>query len=696
VALVAVLATLLLPGAAGSTGAARAATSERPKVQIALSKDAYWYDPEGTAILRVTLDNKSSQTIKGVSLRVRAFAKNSARSDLDQSIDGKPGKSSLFTETFERDSTLKPGTNSYSVEMPLSDHGLGDGVYPLEIAALNSGTALASTVTELVVMSKQDGADTRPLKLSVVFDLAEPPHCQTSGSYGDDELAAECSPDVHGPGWFSTLQSEADKWQNLHLSFSLSPLLADEMTSCAGGYTVKQGAKETKYSADSTGAADISKVNNTFKQMAAQQRFQFLNTPYTSPDMERLWALGWRDDLKTQISRGQKVLDKYLDDKLASDYLFPPAMRANTRVLAGLSGQVGKYLVLGPELLDRSSQGKRFLKGYSLTSPVAVNGKKGAPKTALFADSRLQELATRLAPSHDPHGVTQALVSELTNLYLERPSRDRVSVLAWPSSWRPPRAVFDEIMKALAVTPWVQTVTVGEVVFSVPQIQGAILDIPAAPGSKAEDDYFALVAGARRSLQAYSEAVFRGNPNIAPFTQNLMVAESDIWRQYDLPNKGARFAGAVRESVQTELAKVTLPAMTDITLTSERAKIPVTAINSTGYEVKATLVCTSNGLSFPSGAARRVTLAPKENIFEVGVKVKKTGRVQFTARLDSGGTNLGTVDVSVRTGTFSSFAIMVVAGLLGVILLFWGMRMLRRRKVGKHKRGQLGTAEEEG
>jgi hypothetical protein len=686
----------MLAALAGSGAAAYGATSEKPRVQVALSKDAYWYAPDSTMTLRVTLDNKSPQSIKGASIRVRVYSKNSTRSDLDACLEGKIKKSYLFTTTYERDTTLKPGPSTFKVQMDISTHDLADGVYPMAVEVVKGGDTLTSAITELVVMSAgEHAAVTKPLKLAVVFDILEPPHTDPSGQLADNGLARESRPSADNPGWFPELQGTVEKWRDLHLSYSLSPFLLEEIASSSAGYTVKGRVKTEKYPATSPEATNIGKVLDNFRLMAQQARFQFLPTPYASPDLEGLWQLGWRSDLQTQISRGRKTLEKYLDNTVAGEFFLPPGLNMNSRLIAGLKGQVGKFLLLGPQLLQRSREGRRLAAGSTLTSPVEVKGQKGRETVGFFADARLQSLITKLAPSQDPHGVTQFVVSELANLYLEKPSRDRLCAFVWPGSWRPTPAVLDEIMRALSQAPWIRTVTLGEGMLSVPALENITLDIPEA-SAEAPDDYSTQLGSARQLLYGYMKTVFVGNPNVPLLVRDIYIAESDVWRQWNQTDSGERYAASVQAGVRGEFAKISIPPTGAITLTSNRAKIPVTAVNGTGYPIKARLTCSSNGLSFPGGASKAVTLAPKENVFEVNVKVNKKGRVHFSAVLEAGGVNLGKVDVSVRTGRFSTFAIIVVGTLLGIILMVWGLRLIRRRKVGKHKRGQLKAAEEEG
>src|SRR5450756_2889018 len=79
----------------------------------------------------------------------------------------------------------------------------------------------------------------------------------------------------------------------------------------------------------------------------------------------------------------------------------------------------------------------------------------------------------------------------------------------------------------------------------------------------------------------------------------------------------------VTRTVDGEMAKIKIPTMSSITLTSADANIPLPVTNETGYRVKATLQFNGNGLTFPKGQNKKVILEPKENMLEIPVRVTK-------------------------------------------------------------------------
>jgi len=664
----------------------------KPEVRIALSKDAFWYRPGGTVKLQVTLNNETDQTIEGVSVLARIHSVSRTRSDLDACFEGKPVRSYRLKETLGRDLSLSPGNNGFKFDLVIPSRSFSDGVYPLTVEAVSSGDVMAKAISELIVMDPEETEDFTPLNLSMVFDLSEPPHQGPDGIFEDDELARECSASGKEPGWYSSVVSEVEKWGEQRFTFSMSPVILGEMLDMTDGYVVREGEKEIKVDGDSASASDVASVVSGFQEMAASPRIQFLSTPFAYPNLETLVSLGWAEDAGQQILLGDMTLGEGLESAIDTEFFFPPGLEANTRVVSELKSDMGRFLLLSPQLLRRTSKGRKLATGLTLGSPVKIAATGGRQVLGLFADARLEKVIGLVGPSGDPHGVAQCILSDLTNLYLERPAKTRACVLLWPNWWRPSVRIIDEVLKAIDGAPWLESVTLGECWAAVPPIEDTVLEIPEA--ALDPDNYFTQVGRARSRYQDYSGIALTDNPILPSLERNLFISESKLWQGVD-EVRGLEYAEAVIRTVDEELAKVGIPAIGSVTLASEKAEVPFSVINGTSYKIKAVLNFSSNGLSFPEGDSLDVILEPKENLFEVPVGANKKGRVRFTARLETDRIVLAELDVPVQTSRFNTFAIILVGGLLVLIVLIRTVKITSRRKVGKHKKHQLSEANRE-
>lgn len=676
-----------------------AAAPVRESIRIAFSKDSCWYRPGDTMKLRVTLNNLTRRTMKGVSVRLRVHVPVADREELDSSFTGRPRNSYRQTDTYGP-FTLLSGGNVFELEEELKEWRYSNGVYPLTIEAVRSGNVLASASSQTVVMSLEESSDDfKPLKISWVFDTLELPHRGADGAFTSEDLSRDCETGGGRPGWYPTLLSEMEKWQSMEFSLVLSPLLIDDLRAMSEGYVLSNGRNKRKFAADSPQARNASVVLSGFSRLAQSPRYQLIPAPYASPDLEKMVSLGWSSDAVQQVSRGHQLLEETLDVPVGADYACPPGRKMNSRAIEELGDSLGGHMVLSPMLLERSREGRRLTAGSTLCSPVRISGGKyGETRLAVFSDRRMEKLLGLVSGSGDPHGVAQYVISELTSLYLENPYRLRSCVIISPGSWHPGKDVLHELLKALDGAPWLQAVTLGEGMESVEPVKGEPLEIREDPSAGEIDEYSSQLEKAKEKYEDYRAAVFPGNPNLPLLRDDLFISQSDVWRQWDKMADGYDYAGWVIDTVAGELSKVEMAAVGNITLTSDKAKIPLSVINATGYRVKTRLVCASNGLSFPGGASREILLEPKENLLEIPVKVQKNGRVRFTATLQSNGAVLSHLDFSVLTSRFNSFAMALVAGLLALIGMFWAWKAISRRKVGRHKRRQvkLASGEEAG
>jgi hypothetical protein len=278
---------------------------------------------------------------------------------------------SLFSVTWSL--TMSPGNNGFNFDLTIPSRSFSDGVYPLTVEAVNSSDVMAKAINELIVMDPEETEETEeytPLKLSMVFDLSEPPHQGPDGIFKDDELARECSASGKEPGWYSSIVSEVEKWGDRRFTFSLSPVILGEMLDMTDGYLVMEGEKEIKVDGDSASASDVASVVSGFQEMAASPRIQFLSTPFAFPNLETLVSLGWGEDAGQQILLGDMTLGEGLESAIDTEFFFPPGLEANSRVVSELKGDMGRFLLLSPQLLRRTSKGKKLATGLTLGSPV--------------------------------------------------------------------------------------------------------------------------------------------------------------------------------------------------------------------------------------------------------------------------------------------------------------------------------------
>ncbi|MDD5448832.1 MAG: hypothetical protein PHO53_06695, partial [Actinomycetota bacterium] len=411
------------------------ANPDQKALYISLSKDSYWYQKGQTAHLNVILDNRSGRGLKSVDIVAKIHSTNKTRESYDLRLDGKL-KTYAHSKKLARNLYLREGSNKFRLDFPLEGTGLDRGVNPLTVEVVKSGSVLCSGVTDIIIMSPSDyAAPMSPLKTSLIFDLSEPPHKGSDGVYLSDELSRECK---KGSGWYANLVSELETRENMRFAIALSPMLTEEIEEIARGYVVGKGKEKTRIAPDSPSAKCASSVMTSLKRMAKNSRFQFLQTPWASPNLEQLVAFGLVEDARTQLSLGRETIERVLEVSSTTNILYPPGLMLSSKTIEALESEIGPFFLASSSLLERTRKGEKLARGLTVSNPVKVEYEKGKKQAlAIFSDQRLEDLFERLAKSDDPHGIAQCILSELTNLYLERPASPRCCAIIWPGNWRP-------------------------------------------------------------------------------------------------------------------------------------------------------------------------------------------------------------------------------------------------------------------
>lgn len=660
-----------------------------PSISSSLAKNSYWYKPGSTALLDLTVVNNTKTTLKNISVRIKVHSQNKNRADLDSFLKGKPVKSYRINQTVKKNATLKPGRNVFRLEFIIPSTWSTNGVYPLSAETIKSDKVEATALTQLIVMSGFDQNQQTPLKVATLFDVSDRAYRNPEGFFINTDLAKDCTPDGKDSGWIASLLNTLSKEEKFRGTLAISPLLLKEMEDMSNGFTVEKDKKKKEYDSDSKEASATSDAITKMAALAKNPRLQFCALPYAYPDLEELVGMGLTEDATSQIKKGRDAYKKILGTNAKTETFIPPLLKINSKAAGELNGDIGEFLLLTPQLLNRSKKGQKLAEGLTLGSPVAIDTDHSETEPiAIFSDLRIEDLIVGLSSSTDPQLVAQVILAELTNLYLERPAKLRVCAIYWPNWWQPSKEVLDEVIKAISTVPWLQTSTLSDCFNSVPPLENVSLEIPELT-TEEKNSYYSGIKKASRAVNDYSEIIFRDNPIMPILQEDLSISESAIWTEFNIEKEGRKYSDYLNSTIEGELAKIAIPETGTITLTSGRGEIPVSVINNTGYRVKTVLKFKSNGLIFPDGQRKSATLEPKENLFEIPVKAEKGGRVNLSATLEGENFIIDNVTFSVITSTFNTFAIFFVSALLGLIGLTWIIKIYAKRSVGKHKKRQL-------
>ncbi len=405
---------------------------------------------------------------------------------------------------------------------------------------------------------------------------------------------------------------------------------------------------------------------------------QLAAAPFTPVNAAGLIGAGLGAELALQVARGVETVAVAtgrpppdpaagLGPWITGDGLDPAALSA---LVADGFGQV----VLPADAFSSTPQ------SGSTAIPFTVLDSRGAPVAVLPSDSDLT--ARFAAAAADPVLAAHQLVAELAQLYYERPNgtSPRVVAAVPPTGWSADPAFVDTLLGALTGNPVAEPVTVAGAVTALgppaPCRSGCHLLAPAGTNlpvgsirsQRARVNQFAGAAlGAHSLAQQLGDLVLSGEAESLRPVQQAAV----------LRNAGG--------AVDAQLGQLVVAGDQTITLTASTGRVPVSIESSAPYPVAGSLTLTSDKLLFAGGGTQwttNVTVAPHHtDVVYVHVQARASGvfKVSVVLRAPGGGLELAAAELAVRSTATSVVGVVLSAGAIAVLAVWWVRTSLRRR-----------------
>lgn len=406
--------------------------------------------------------------------------------------------------------------------------------------------------------------------------------------------------------------------------------------------------------------------------------------PYVPVDAASLVGSGLASELGLQVARGVDTVAGALSRPAPAAAAGLGPWISTTPLDAGTVGALaadGFHQVVLPsgDLSSAPADG-------SATQPFPLAGTRGSGVTAMASDD---DLAARFTSSPgNPVLAAHQLVAELAQLYYERPNDDtpRAVLAVAPAAWADDPTFVDALLGALDGNPVVQAMTTTQVFALFPQpgtcrsgcrLTGAVgsgLPVAAIRAQRVRVNGFADAAvGARSLAQTLGDLVLGGEAlALRPAQQGAVVANAGL-------------------AVDAQLGQLAVQGDKTVTLTASSGLVPVTLTSGAPFPMTATLVLSSDKLlfiskQFPNGQTQRivtgVVLAPHhQNVVYVRVRARTAGvfRLDVTLRSPDGSLRLADSELSVRSTPSSVVGVVLTAGALVVLAVWWFRTSVKRR-----------------
>ena len=670
----ALAAALVAAGVVGmAVPAASSVPSHHTHTSVALVSQTYWVTG-ASMFLEVAVRSPTPEADLGVKLTVDS--RLTSRYAFAQSESGQQTPSELVLDstpiiplralsvsgaaTLDVGMNIRVATSASLKPRPLGSPGLAldcaalacDGVYPLDVTLVDTSndTPLRSFTTFLVYVAGNPGSI--PLRLALVLPFGAAPALDPEGN---STLTARQTRSL--AGILALIRNDPDCRLTLELYPQLLVALAEDPSPRA--------------------ATVLAELRALAKRRSSSGRIEFLEAPFTPVNVDTLVSAGLGGELHSQLARAARVFEAVLSAAAPRGVYFSTTPIDD----AGLQDLAGEHIVR----VVIPDTGLPVIGSMSRTSPSRLSpsspASSGAPAsgiTAVVADSAL---ATHFAADVGPALATHRFFAEVAQIYFEQPfgSQARGVVVA-PTAVPNSSPFLSDLLEGLESSPIAQPATVASIFSAVaPGADGAPSRLVAVPDHTSPSYQFVSSLQDAHAMVATIDSI---TPNDTAFTSRVedavLLAETSGLPQQAWSHYAAAPLAAVR---QIEHA-ISIAGTKTITLTQQRANVPITIVSTFPSPIHVTLELSSSTLAIAvRDYSRPVTLAHKNSAFEIPVTTRTSGMSTFTIELVSprGGLVLFQHVYTVRSTAFSIVAVALSLAALFVLALWWLRSHFRRR-----------------
>jgi len=629
-------------------------------VGVHLAYQDAWVAPGHAFTMLLGIDDQSLVARPSAAVAIQIYQSMTTRTSFDNVIaNGDPG-GVLFTLPPLPVTSLHRLGGNLLVTMGLAGSRVtpaiginAPGVYPVKVSLTNTNTGIAtgSFITWLGVVEDTPKPIQEPLMLAQVWPVVAAPARLPDGTI-DPAIAAEMQPG----GRLDRIATLLGKSARFPLSLTIGPETVEAWAQLA--------AKDRQYG---PGLARV-------RAAARQTTTDLLPTPYVPVDIPALEAAGFGDRLPGLVVKGTGTLQDVLGApavvRAQATFVDPVDDASVERLRAMTVTRVAVHV----EALQAVQHQFTPAQAFKLATPGA--GASRGLATAPFVE--------RLLEGPDPSALkAQRVIAALAEIAYETPAVARGILLAQPAAWRPDLATLTTLMGDLRNFPLVQPVTLDRLFahISTERVNGADVERRLMSGTPPPTPLtLSEYAGAQQRLDAYKAIAGPNDPLVANGEQALLFALST----QITPERARAELARITTAVDAFANAVTVDAKR-VTLTSRRAKVPITFDNKLSHSVRVKVHLDSPKLLFPLGAAPEITLPPGRTTLRdpFVVEARTSGTFPMTIVLTSVDDQLRfgqETRVTVRSAVFGGFAVPLTIGALVFLAVWWANHYRRTRR----------------
>lgn len=701
-----------------------------PSVDLRLLDQPVWQNPSTDPLgLRLRVVNRGIVPVDGFLLTLAAHPVVSTRSGLHESFEGNAGAilsatSRTFTEEIEPGGSFDIQLDDPVASLSSLSSVADNGVYPVTLTLSDAaGVIQHDSLTTPLILYPEDPEV--PLHLALVLPLNDLPSEGPDGIFrdplGEDVIPIE---QALGPsGWLGGLmQALGDEagelpplertvrvrpkrkggkvrerqvripQEGLHLALAPTPRLIQELADLGDGYRRVAGDQIEQRGPDSGPAQAARDLLGRLSDLLAEDGIQSLLVPYSFPDIPAL-ARNSPERLETELDEGAEVLTRTLDVEVSREWLFPPAGRIAAQSLEELrfaDADTARFTIFRPDVFgdDTLVPPEGCPQSFaSFSCPVSVRTTQG-PTVGLVGDAGLQDRFTELMQGPNDRLQLQNFFAETAAIRQELPSiENRVVQVTMPSLWHPSPLLTRRLLGGLRQAPWLQTVTPAEgVELTEPEPRSdefiqAFTSLEKEPPT----DFFQSIDETEDFLDDFRR-IQPPEQLIERLRRNTLVAESRLWwSSPQLLDRAAEYLVGTIDQAEAEIEKITIGGPSEINLTSRAGEIPLVVSNGTGFPTTVSVSVSSPQPDLvldPASVTPQQIAADDTYQFTVEANARSSGifPIEVVVQTSDGSLDLAYKRITIRSTEFNRIALGLTAGAFTFLVLFYLLRVARRRR----------------
>ncbi len=619
--------------------------------------------------LRFRATNPSGEPISDLSIGVTLYGRVITRTAYQQSLVTDPALV-IDAETLAREGPVPAGgTRDFEVSFTLDSLGIDpsqSGVYPLKVDLRSGVTSIAAIRAPVIFLVTEPA---QPLALSWTFVLDHPIAFGPDGVFTNTSLETSLAGGGRLAGTVRALLELAGR-PAIDVDVAVSPMLLTQLGRMRDGYEIVDAGQPRQIPPEEDGAALAAGVLADLRTIAAAPNVRVTALPFSTPELPALLAGGLARDVTTQLERGREVVGGFLQTTVVSGILRPPGAALDEDTLRELASAGIVTLVVGPTTVVVPPQPLGFAG-----PPTAALGEIGE-LTGVVPEPGIDALLSNTAAVADPVLSAQAALGELATIWQERPGEVRGVSVVVSEDAELPGGFFVPFTRGVAGAPWLEPVSVAELVAAFPPADPTTIAAPAT--GRFGPTYIAELKQARRRVDTLRSMLPEESEEPERLERTLLLAES---RQFlAQPGSGLAFITSVRDSAEGAFDAVELETAEMVTLTSDSGSgLPVTVTNRYQEPLRFSVRLVSQFLEdeptldveLDAGATETLTFQ---------VDLARTGRFTVQVQVVSpSGRTIDQHELTVRSTVYNRIALFITIAAAFVLLVLWARRFVPRR-----------------